>query len=107
MAESLRSSFDESVRANKQLIGGLDDGLVASGRVIADRVDEALETGEGQEVTKALYLIPHLMNVFREMYASPKSRREAQIEEEAARGKLAEIRDLRNRPAPSKKRTAS
>lgn len=107
MAGNLRKSFDESVAANRQLIDGLDSAIVESGRAVADRVDEALDLGDGQEVTKALYLIPHLMNVLREMYATPKSRRDAGIEEEATRGKLAEIRDLRKRPAPTKKRNSA
>lgn len=103
----LRGAFDRSVTANEQLLGELDDALVEAGRRIADQVDDATENGSGQEVTKALYLVPHLMNVLREMYATPKSRREAELEVEAARGNLASVRDLRKRPAPTKKRTAS
>jgi hypothetical protein len=99
----LRDAFDASVEASG-LIEPVDEALVESGRKIADRVDEATTTGEGQEVTKALYLLPHLMNVLREMYATPKVRREAGVGKEDARGKLAEVRDLRKRPAPSKKR---
>jgi hypothetical protein len=102
----LRSAFDRSVTANRELVGALDDALVEAGRQVADRVDAAMEMGEGQEVTKALYLVPHLMNVLKEMYATPKARHEAGIGKEAARGKLAEVRDLRKRPAPSKKRAS-
>jgi hypothetical protein len=80
---------------------------VESGRTIAERVDLACESGEGQEVTKALYLVPHLMNVLREMYATPKARKEAGLGQEEAGGKLAEVRDLRRRPAPTKKRAAN
>lgn len=101
----LLSAFERSVKANRELNGALDAALVESGRTIAERVDHAVETGEGQEVTKALYLVPHLMNVLREMYATPKSRHEAGLGKEGARGKLAEVRDLRKRPAPSKKRS--
>lgn len=107
MAGQLEGAFERSVESSKELVDGLDDALVESGRVIAHRVDVAVESGEGQEVTKALYLLPHLMNVMREMYATPKSRREAGVEVEKQRGKLAEIRDLRSRPAPSKKRGAT
>ena len=106
MAE-LQDAFAESVAANRELIGSLDAALVESGRVIAERVDAAIQSGEGQEVTKALYLLPHLMNVLREMYATPKSRNDAGIGKEAARGKLAEVRDLRKRPSPTKKRATS
>lgn len=103
----IREAFDSSVAANRELIGGLDDALVEAGRTIADRVDAAIDEGEGQEVTKALYLIPHMMNVLREMYATPKSRREADLGKEGAGGKLAEVRQLRKRQAPSKKRAAN
>lgn len=100
----IRQAFDESVTANRELIGDLDAALIEAGRTVADRVDAAVDEGEGQEVTKALYLIPHLMNVLREMYATPKSRKDAGLGQEDAGGKLAAVRDLRKRPAPSKKR---
>ncbi|WP_116051690.1 terminase small subunit [Amycolatopsis palatopharyngis] len=99
----IRGAFEKSVAANSELVEDLDAALVESGRTIAERVDAAMKSGEGQEVTKALYLVPHLMNVLREMYATPKSRHEAGLGKEGARGKLAEVRDLRKRPAPSKK----
>ncbi len=102
----LRDAFDESVKANDLIDSKIDSALVESGRKIADRVDEATEVGEGQEVTKSLYLLPHLMNVLREMYATPKARYEAGVGKEDAGGKLAEVRSLRNRPSPTKKRTA-
>lgn len=92
----LRDAFDASVKANRQLLDGLDDALVEAGRKVADRVDAATETGEGQEVTKALYLVPHLMNVLREMYATPKARREAGLEkDESVGGKLAKLQSLK------------
>jgi hypothetical protein len=103
----LREAFDRSVDANAQLVPNVDDALIEAGRKIADRVDEATASGEGQEVTKALYLVPHLMNVLREMYATPKVRIEGGIGKEDAGGKLAEIRQLRNRQAPSKKRAGA
>jgi hypothetical protein len=73
-SRELRTAFDESVSSSKALVAGVDNALVASGRAIADRVDEALANGEGQEVTKALYLLPHMMNVLREMQATPSAR---------------------------------
>ena len=96
----LREAFDRTAKANNELIDDLDAALIESGRALADRVDEGLLSGDGQ----ALYLVPHLMNILREMYATPKSRLDAGIGKEAARGKLAEVRDLRNRPSPTKKR---
>lgn len=103
----LLDSFDATVAANAELVEGIDSALTAAGRKIAERVDEATATGEGQEVTKALYLIPHMMNVLREMYATPKARAEAGLGKEGAGGKLAAVRDLRKRSAPSKKRSRS
>lgn len=100
----LRSAYDETVGTNG-LVEEVDGALVAAGRAIADEIDHAVENLSGQERTKALYLMPHLMNILREMYATPKSRKEADLGQEVARGKLAEIRELRKRPAPSKKRT--
>lgn len=103
----LREAFDASVEANSLLVSGIDSALVEAGRKIADRVDEATESGDGQEVTKALYLLPHLMNVLREMYATPKARIEGSVGKEAAGGKLADVRQIRQRPAPTKKRATS
>lgn len=69
----LRAAFDAAVAANPA-VSVIDGALVESGRVLADRVDEALLTGVGQEVTKALYLIPHLVGILRELRATPSSR---------------------------------
>jgi hypothetical protein len=58
-----------------------------------DRVDEARATGEGQELTKALYLLPHMVNVLRELLATPASRQAAGLAGgEAKEGKLAALR---------------
>lgn len=71
---ALRRAFDESAKTSEELHDSWDTALLAAGRKIADRVDEAVATGEGQEVTKALYLVPHMVNVLREMLATPASR---------------------------------
>lgn len=92
--------------ANGQVVGGIDDAIAEAGRRIADYIDDA-EDGDMQERSKALYMVPHLMNVLREMYATPKSRVEANIGKESAVGRLAEVRQLRQRPAPTKKRVAN
>lgn len=92
----LRDAFDKTAKANTELVGDLDAALIAAGRALAEHIDSE---GEG-----AIFLVPHLMNVLREMYATPKTRRDAGLGQEGARGKLAEVRDLRKRPAPSKKR---
>lgn len=51
-----------------------DVAVIASGRAIARQIDYSLQHGTGQEVTKALYLVPHLMNVLRELGATPAAR---------------------------------
>ena len=97
----LRDAFDATVEASI-LIRPVDSALVEAGRKIADQVDAATDTGEGQEVTKALYLVPHMMNILREMFATPASRKAAGIaDEEKAIGTLASLQAQRR-----KKRTA-
>lgn len=91
----LLSAYDATVKANAQLVDDLDGALVEAGRTIAARVDEATESGEGQEVTKALYLVPHLMNVLREMHATPSSRLLAGVDNAAKNpGRLAQLRSV-------------
>lgn len=51
-----------------------DAAVIASGRAIARQIDYSLQHGTGQEVTKALYLVPHLMNVLHELGATPAAR---------------------------------
>lgn len=93
---ALRDAFDRSTETSRLIHQDLDAAILEAGRKIADRVDEAVATGEGQELTKALYLIPHMTNVLREMLATPASRRAV---EEAAptsprEGKLAQLRSV-------------
>ena len=88
----LREAFDASVATSTQT-QPVDAALIEAGRSIADRVDEAVATGEGQEVTKALYLLPHMVNVLREMLATPASRNAArQAANSHEDGKLAQLR---------------
>lgn len=92
---SLREAFDRSAKTSEDLDRDVDAALVEAGRKIADRVDEAVATGEGVEVTKALYLVPHMVNVLREMLATPASRTAAQSAAPAqptSGGKLAQLR---------------
>lgn len=94
---ALRNAFDQSAQTSEELNPGWDSALMEAGRKIADRVDEAVATGEGQEVTKALYLVPHMVNVLREMLATPASRASAKQSAPAApprEGKLAQLRAI-------------
>lgn len=97
---ALRDAFDQSAATSEELHQSWDAALLEAGRKIADRVDQAVATGEGQEVTKALYLVPHMVNVLREMLATPASRANAQgTAPPAARpdGKLAQLRSIQGK----------
>ena len=86
---ALRIAFDASAEACTK-IRPVDAALLEAGRKIADRVDDATATAEGQELTKALYLLPHLLNVLREMLATPASR-------EGPKAKMAEAQPTENK----------
>lgn len=84
---ALAQAYDLSVETSKVLHAeGIDAALVAAGRKIAERIDEATASGDGVEVTKALYLVPHMMNALREMLATPAARLNAQIAQGGASG---------------------
>lgn len=89
---AMREAFDRSASTAAE-VQPVDAALLEAGRKIADRVDEAVANGDGLELTKTLYLLPHMVNVLREMLATPASR---QAVEKAApsneNGKLAQLR---------------
>lgn len=92
----LRKAYDGTVKACG--LTPADGALVEAGRKIADRIDEATDTGEGQEVTKALYLTPHLVNILREMLATPAARKAAGLDgKEAPGGTLTRLRSVNGR----------
>lgn len=66
-------AFEETV-ASCEHAEEVDAALIESGRTIAARIQDAVEHSEGAELTKTLYLVPHLMNVLREMRATPAAR---------------------------------
>lgn len=86
----LRRTFDASVSSSTHA-KDVDAALIEAGRKIADRVDDAIATCEGQELTKALYLMPHLVNILRELLATPAARKAAGLTEVGPRGKLASL----------------
>lgn len=89
---ALRVAFDESAGTSTTL-EPVDAALLEAGRKIADRVDTAVASGDGVEVTKALYLLPHMVNVLREMLATPASRNAAGLVVTAPKeGKLAQLK---------------
>ncbi len=91
---SVRDAFDVSVMSNT-LVREPDAALIENGRKLADQIDYAVENFSGQDLTKALYLTPHLVNIERELLATPASRRNAGVkDEETAGGKLADFRAM-------------
>lgn len=88
----LRKAFDASADTSAQ-VQPVDEALLEAGRKIADRVDAAVASGDGMEATKALYLLPHMVNVLRELLATPASRHNAGLAGKAAKeSKLAQLR---------------
>ena len=71
---SLLEAFEETVEACG--VDARDSALIAGGKKIAHRIDQATQTSTGEEVTKALYLLPHLNKILESMLATPLSRRE-------------------------------
>lgn len=103
----LRVAFDQTVEESDQL-ESVDAALIAAGRTIADRVDDAVANCEGPELTKALYLMPHLVNILRELLATPAARKGLPPKEKPV-GKLAllQTQTQAKRQTPARrKRTA-
>lgn len=57
-----------------------DQGAVAAGRRIAERIDAAVGSIDPQAETKALYLVPHLMRVLEQLGATPAARGELEAQ---------------------------
>lgn len=76
----LLKSYEKTVRElrDNREVDGEDEALIQSGRMIAAQIDYATRNCVGQEVTKALYLVPHLMNVLSALGATPEARRKMQ-----------------------------
>lgn len=91
---TIRQAVDKSIEINRQLLPE-DAGLVAAARAVADRIDDAIATESGAELTKALYLIPHVTNLLREMLATPAARLNAKVNKEVAGGKLGQLRAIK------------
>lgn len=72
--KGLLKAYEDTVKALDDRLKPEDSALIQSGRMIASQIDYAVTHGTGIEVTKALYLMPHLMNVLRELGATPDAR---------------------------------
>lgn len=70
---SMVDATDEAIEAMVWLTPA-DQSAVAMVRTYAWRIDEAARAGDEQEITKALYLGPHLLNGLRELGGTPAAR---------------------------------
>lgn len=76
--QPLRAALDRSI-SGSTVIQDTDELVVEAARMLADHLDNAVNTLTGPDLTKALYLTPHLLNVTRELLLSPASRIAAKI----------------------------
>jgi hypothetical protein len=70
--QGLLKAYEETVKALH--VREEDKAVLQTGRMIASQIDFAVAHGTGSEVTKALYLVPHLMNVLGQLGATPAAR---------------------------------
>ena len=73
---SLLTAFNAALKDNKQ-IEDVDKAVIEAGRTIARAIDKisADPNATPTEVTKALYLTPHLVSILRELLATPAARK--------------------------------
>jgi len=90
---TLTEEVDKAVSAMPWIVDS-DKAAVALARSYAQRIDEAVANGEGQEVTKALYLGPHLLNTLRALGGAPAERKTLTQGEGGTGGKLATLRSI-------------
>ena len=78
-ARTLVAEFRRTAKAAAGIKPDVDAALVAAGETICRQVDATLDDQAATQTdrTKALYLLPHLVNILREMEATPKARTEA------------------------------
>lgn len=77
MAGPLREAFDLALEGNPS-ITAVDGAIVAAGQSMADAIDDIIADPDATatEKTKALYLVPHLTNILRELLATPAARKQ-------------------------------
>lgn len=91
----MRTAVDTTVDASREVNRVLDAAVIGGAQLFADQLDEALANGNSVEVTKALYLMPHLKNFLEAMLATPQARRAAGIAaQDSGRGRLAQLQNV-------------
>lgn len=90
---SLADAVADAVGAMPWLTAS-DAGAVRLAHTYAEQIDAVLQTGDDLARTKALYLGPHLLNALRALGGAPADRKALGVEEKT-RGKLAQLRAVR------------
>lgn len=73
-AGNLLTAVCEAIEAAGEGIQCVDAGAVALAKTYAAAIDEAVDSGDAQTMTKALYLGPHLLNALKELGCTPAGR---------------------------------
>jgi hypothetical protein len=75
---SVAEAFERSLAALREdpqsRLDVVDEALIVSARNMAQQIDYAVAYGTQAEVSKAMYLVPQLMGILRELGATPASR---------------------------------
>lgn len=80
-----------------------DSAAITLACAYAKRIDAAISSDFGEEITKALYLGPHLLNTLRALGGTPAERKSLGIEGKVS-GKLAELRAVSSgKPAAARR----
>jgi hypothetical protein len=67
-------AYDKSIRALN--LGPVDAAAIAAGRRLAQHIDETTHGGDPALISKALYMVPHLMHILDSLGATPAARDE-------------------------------
>lgn len=95
-ATSMLSSFNTALKGNTH-VEAVDAAVIHAGRTMAKTIDEVLADPEASatDKTKALYLMPHLISILKELLATPAARKTFGVSTTEAKGasRLALIKD--------------
>lgn len=101
---TLLGEFNRSVAAGKAA-GAIDldrdAAAIQAGRDLAAQLDFAKENMTGPDLTKALYLMPHVMAILEKLLATPKARQDAKAS--ASTPGTSKVTEMRN---ANRRRTA-
>lgn len=96
----MRRAFEASLES--LTLEPTDQALVESGRLLCDQLDATAASGDAATAQKTLYLIPHLVNVLRDLGATPAAR-----EAVAAEVQLPQVRENELAAFKAKRKTTA